>query len=109
MDTPEGLVVPNIKHCEQRTLWEVAAELNRLQEASSNMKIDSEDLKDGTFTLSNVGMVNIFLFVQEICMKFQKTSSPFRRSPKAFIWFIDILILIAREVFLMINYLDSKD
>uniref|UniRef100_A0A0R3RGB6 Dihydrolipoamide acetyltransferase component of pyruvate dehydrogenase complex n=1 Tax=Elaeophora elaphi TaxID=1147741 RepID=A0A0R3RGB6_9BILA len=57
MDTPEGLVVPNIKHCEQRTLWEIAAELNRLQEASSKMKVDPEDLKDGTFTLSNVGMI----------------------------------------------------
>uniref|UniRef100_A0A915PXJ6 Dihydrolipoamide acetyltransferase component of pyruvate dehydrogenase complex n=1 Tax=Setaria digitata TaxID=48799 RepID=A0A915PXJ6_9BILA len=57
MDTPEGLVVPNIKNCEQRTLWEVAAELNRLQEASSKMKVDPEDLKGGTFTLSNVGMI----------------------------------------------------
>ncbi|CAG9536848.1 unnamed protein product [Cercopithifilaria johnstoni] len=57
VDTPEGLVVPNIKHCEQRTLWEIAAELNRLQEASSKMKIDPEDLKDGTFVLSNVGMI----------------------------------------------------
>ncbi|EFO22596.1 hypothetical protein LOAG_05887 [Loa loa] len=57
MDTPEGLVVPNIKHCEQLTLWEIAAELNRLQEAGSKMQIDPEDLKDGTFTLSNVGMI----------------------------------------------------
>ncbi|VIO94214.1 Uncharacterized protein BM_BM7526 [Brugia malayi] len=57
MDTPEGLVVPNIKHCEQRTLWEVAAELNRLQEASGKMKIDPDDLKDGTFTLSNIGVL----------------------------------------------------
>lgn len=57
MDTPEGLVVPNIKRCDERTLWEIAAELNRLQEASRKMKVDPEDLKDGTFTLSNVGMV----------------------------------------------------
>ncbi|VDK67401.1 unnamed protein product [Litomosoides sigmodontis] len=57
MDTPEGLVVPNIKHCEQRTVWEIAAELNRLQEAGNKMKIVAEDLKDGTFALSNVGMI----------------------------------------------------
>ncbi|KAL3994658.1 2-oxoacid dehydrogenases acyltransferase (catalytic domain) family protein [Acanthocheilonema viteae] len=57
MDTQEGLVVPNIKHCEQRTVWEIAAELNRLQEASSKMKIDPEDLRDGTFALSNIGMI----------------------------------------------------
>lgn len=60
MDTPEGLIVPNIKHCEQRTLWEIAAELNRLQEASSKMKMDPEDLKDGTFVLSNIGVVRYF-------------------------------------------------
>ncbi|VDO30665.1 unnamed protein product [Onchocerca flexuosa] len=57
MDTPEGLVVPNIKHCEQRTVWEIAVELNRLQEASNRMKISSEDLRDGTFTLSNIGTI----------------------------------------------------
>ncbi|VDK46041.1 unnamed protein product [Gongylonema pulchrum] len=58
MDTPDGLVVPNIKHCEQRTIWEIAAELNRLQEASGRAQVAPEDLKDGTFTLSNVGMVS---------------------------------------------------
>ncbi|MCP9261841.1 Lipoamide acyltransferase component of branched-chain alpha-keto acid dehydrogenase complex [Dirofilaria immitis] len=57
MDTTEGLVVPNIKHCEQCTIWEIAVELNRLQEASSRMKINPEDLKNGTFTLSNIGMI----------------------------------------------------
>ena len=31
IDTAGGLVVPNIKHCEQRNLWEIAQELNRLQ------------------------------------------------------------------------------
>ncbi|VDN04322.1 unnamed protein product [Thelazia callipaeda] len=57
MDTPEGLVVPNIKNCERRTIWDIAQELDRLKKASSQMKIASEDLKDGTFTLSNVGMI----------------------------------------------------
>lgn len=69
MDTPEGLVVPNIKHCEQRTVWEIAAELKRLHEAGNKMKIVAEDLKDGTFVLSNVGMVSIFLRLK-VCMKF---------------------------------------
>ena len=57
IDTPGGLVVPNIKHCEQRNLWEIAAELNRLQEAASRQQLAPDDLRDGTFTLSNIGTV----------------------------------------------------
>uniref|UniRef100_A0A914VJG0 Dihydrolipoamide acetyltransferase component of pyruvate dehydrogenase complex n=1 Tax=Plectus sambesii TaxID=2011161 RepID=A0A914VJG0_9BILA len=57
MDTPGGLVVPNIKHCEQRNLWEIALELNRLQEAGKRQQLDRNDLADGTFTLSNIGAI----------------------------------------------------
>ncbi len=57
MDTSQGLVVPNIKHCEQRNLWEIAAELVRLHEAALAIKLAPEDLADGTFTLSNIGSV----------------------------------------------------
>ena len=32
MDTPRGLIVPNIKGVEKRSVLEVARELNRLQE-----------------------------------------------------------------------------
>lgn len=60
MDTPGGLVVPNIKHCEQRNLWEIALELNRLQEAGRRQQLDRNDLTDGTFTLSNIGAVSHF-------------------------------------------------
>lgn len=57
MATPEGLSVPNIKNCEQRSVWEIAAELNRLQQAGQRMQISLADLKDGTFTISNIGAV----------------------------------------------------
>ncbi|KAK0396201.1 hypothetical protein QR680_001619 [Steinernema hermaphroditum] len=57
MDTPGGLVVPNIKNCEQRNLWEVAEELNRLHEAGKRQQISREDLIGGTFTLSNIGAI----------------------------------------------------
>ncbi|VDN59524.1 unnamed protein product [Dracunculus medinensis] len=55
IDTTDGLVVPNIKNCEQRNLWEIASELNRLQENGKRKQIAKEDLINGTFTLSNVG------------------------------------------------------
>uniref|UniRef100_A0A7E4ZS76 Dihydrolipoamide acetyltransferase component of pyruvate dehydrogenase complex n=1 Tax=Panagrellus redivivus TaxID=6233 RepID=A0A7E4ZS76_PANRE len=57
IDTPGGLVVPNIKHCEQKTIWEIAADLNKLQEAGAKQAIKSEDLAGGTFTLSNIGAI----------------------------------------------------
>ncbi|EPB67099.1 2-oxo acid dehydrogenase acyltransferase [Ancylostoma ceylanicum] len=55
MDTPGGLVVPNIKNCEQRSIFEIAAELLRLQEDGKREKISREDLAGGTFTISNIG------------------------------------------------------
>lgn len=61
MDTPGGLVVPNIKNCEQRSIFEIAQELNRLLEAGKKQQIKREDLIDGTFSLSNIGNVS-FLF-----------------------------------------------
>ncbi|TMS35886.1 hypothetical protein L596_003179 [Steinernema carpocapsae] len=57
MDTPGGLVVPNIKNCEQLNLWEIAEELNRLHEAGKRQQISRENLLGGTFTLSNIGAI----------------------------------------------------
>ncbi|VDO24083.1 unnamed protein product [Heligmosomoides polygyrus] len=57
MDTPGGLVVPNIKHCEQRSIFEIAAELQRLHEDGKREKLTRDDLSGGTFALSNVGTI----------------------------------------------------
>uniref|UniRef100_A0A0N5AHI5 Dihydrolipoamide acetyltransferase component of pyruvate dehydrogenase complex n=1 Tax=Syphacia muris TaxID=451379 RepID=A0A0N5AHI5_9BILA len=57
MDTPVGLVVPNIKHCEQRNIWEIAEELRRLGEAAKKEQLTKSDITDGTFTLSSIGML----------------------------------------------------
>uniref|UniRef100_A0AC34FTQ5 2-oxoacid dehydrogenase acyltransferase catalytic domain-containing protein n=1 Tax=Panagrolaimus sp. ES5 TaxID=591445 RepID=A0AC34FTQ5_9BILA len=58
IDTPGGLVVPNIKNCEQKTIWDIAEDLKRLQEDGKKQKIRPEDLSGGTFTLSNIGAVS---------------------------------------------------
>jgi len=55
MDTPNGLLVPNVKDVRSKSLLEIAAELQRLQADASVGKLGIADLKGGTFSLSNIG------------------------------------------------------
>jgi 2-oxoisovalerate dehydrogenase E2 component (dihydrolipoyl transacylase) len=55
MDTPTGLLVPNVKDVGNLSVLEVAQELARLQADASAGKLGVADLKGGTFTLSNIG------------------------------------------------------
>ncbi|KXN65021.1 hypothetical protein CONCODRAFT_20930 [Conidiobolus coronatus NRRL 28638] len=57
MDTPGGLVVPNIKDVQNKSIIEIATELSRLQEAGKTNSISAADLKDGTISLSNIGVI----------------------------------------------------
>lgn len=57
IDSPRGLIVPNIKGVQNLSIFEVAAELNRLIDAAQAGKVSPEDLKGGTFTLSNIGAI----------------------------------------------------
>lgn len=57
MDTPQGLVVPNIKNVEQRTILDIAVELNRLMELGVKGQLGTVDISNGTFTLSNIGNI----------------------------------------------------
>ncbi|KAH0618372.1 hypothetical protein JD844_017509 [Phrynosoma platyrhinos] len=57
MDTGQGLVVPNVKNVEARSVFEVASELNRLQNLGTTNQLGTNDLTGGTFTLSNIGTI----------------------------------------------------
>ena len=57
MDTPQGLIVPNIKNVQTKSVLEIAAELNRLHKLATEGKLGREDLTGGTFTLSNIGSI----------------------------------------------------
>jgi 2-oxoisovalerate dehydrogenase E2 component (dihydrolipoyl transacylase) len=57
MDTPRGLIVPNIKSVQERSLLDIASELGRLQSLAAAGKLGEADLSDGTFTLSNIGAI----------------------------------------------------
>jgi len=50
MDTPRGLIVPNVKAVQERSLFDIAAELARLQALAAAGKLGEADLSDGTFT-----------------------------------------------------------
>ncbi|KAI5808829.1 2-oxoacid dehydrogenases acyltransferase-domain-containing protein [Peziza echinospora] len=55
MDTPTGLIVPNIKNVQTLSIFDIARELSRLQAAASAGKLTPADIKGGTITVSNIG------------------------------------------------------
>jgi 2-oxoisovalerate dehydrogenase E2 component (dihydrolipoyl transacylase) len=57
MDTPQGLIVPNIKNCEEKSVFEIAKELNDLQSRAKEGKLSTADLTGDTFSLSNIGAI----------------------------------------------------
>ena len=57
MDTAQGLLVPNIKQVQLLSVFEIAQELNRLQELGWAGKLGESELKGGTFALSNIGSI----------------------------------------------------
>jgi 2-oxoisovalerate dehydrogenase E2 component (dihydrolipoyl transacylase) len=57
MDTPNGLLVPNIKNVQNLSIYDIGRELLRLQELGSQNKLGTNELKDGTISLSNIGTV----------------------------------------------------
>eukprot|EP00461_Guttulinopsis_vulgaris_P007143 UN07191 len=48
MDTPKGLLVPNIKNVQSKSILEIGAELNRLQALGAAGKLGQDDLKGGS-------------------------------------------------------------
>lgn len=57
MDTPNGLIVPNIKNVQEKTIFQVAEEIHRLTQLAKKGAIPLSDLKGGTITLSNIGSI----------------------------------------------------
>ncbi len=57
MDTARGLLVPNIKDVQSKSVWQIASDLNRLQQLGKAGMIGRGDLSGGTFTLSNIGTI----------------------------------------------------
>ena len=52
---PEGLVVPVLRHADQRSLRELSAELLALVDKARAGRLSPEDMQGGAFTITNLG------------------------------------------------------
>jgi 2-oxoisovalerate dehydrogenase E2 component (dihydrolipoyl transacylase) len=57
MDTPQGLIVPNIKDVGGRSILDIAQEISRLSALGKEGKLTPADLSGGTITVSNIGNI----------------------------------------------------
>ncbi len=55
--TPDGLLVPVLRHADRLTVLDIARELGRLAEAGRARKLAIDELRGSTFTISNFGAV----------------------------------------------------
>ena len=56
---PEGLMVPVIRFADQKSLSQIAADASQLYEKVRSKKITPEEYSGNTFTISNLGMMDI--------------------------------------------------
>ncbi|SFX48413.1 2-oxo acid dehydrogenase subunit E2 [Marinospirillum alkaliphilum] len=56
-DTPMGLLVPNVKQVQHKSLKELAAEINRLTDAARQGKLPPDSMKGGSISISNIGVI----------------------------------------------------
>ncbi len=55
VDTDRGLLVPVIRHVDQKNILELSVELTQLAERARSRKITLEEMQGGTFTITNLG------------------------------------------------------
>jgi len=57
VDTPEGLVVPVIKDADKLSILQIAQKIAELSDKARDRKLTMDDMKDGTFTITNYGSI----------------------------------------------------
>ena len=57
IDTPEGLIVPNIKNVQLKSIVDISSEINELAEAAKKRKLNIADLKGASFSISSLGAI----------------------------------------------------
>ena len=57
VDTSRGLVVPVLRDCDQQSIPQIAQEIAKTAEKAKNAQYGVEDLRGGTFTISNLGAI----------------------------------------------------
>ena len=62
VDTPRGLVVPNIRNTNQKSITEISGELNTLASKARDGKTSLDEMQGGTFTITNLGGIGGIAF-----------------------------------------------
>jgi len=57
VDTPGGLLVPVIRDADKKSIADLAIELTELSQRTRDRKIGIEELRGGTFTITNLGSI----------------------------------------------------
>ncbi|TMN93693.1 dihydrolipoamide acetyltransferase [Pseudoalteromonas phenolica] len=57
VDSKLGLLVPNIKGCQGKSIVDVAQDVTRLTDAAREGRVSPDDLKGGTISISNIGAI----------------------------------------------------
>jgi pyruvate dehydrogenase E2 component (dihydrolipoamide acetyltransferase) len=59
---PDGLIVPVVRFADQKSLSEIAAETKSLYTKAKDKKLQPNEFSGNTFTISNLGMMDIDSF-----------------------------------------------
>ncbi len=57
VDTEEGLVVPVIRNADRQSIKELASAVGRISDRARKRELTLDDMKEGTFTLTNFGSI----------------------------------------------------
>ncbi|RME77588.1 2-oxo acid dehydrogenase subunit E2 [Candidatus Woesearchaeota archaeon] len=57
VDTPDGLLVPTIVKAQDKSIQEIAKEIQELAEQARERKLDPAQMKNGTITITNYGSI----------------------------------------------------
>jgi len=57
VDTEQGLIVPVIRDADKKSVLDLAKELEQLAQRARDRKVTGDELKGGTFTISNQGAI----------------------------------------------------
>jgi pyruvate dehydrogenase E2 component (dihydrolipoamide acetyltransferase) len=61
VDTPDGLIVPNIKDANLLSLFGLAKEIQEVGNATKNRNVSLDKLQNTTFSITNFGAANVSL------------------------------------------------
>ena len=61
VDSPVGLLVPNLKSVQRKSILQINEEMRYLVERAKKAALTQDDLSNGTFTLSNIGNIGCII------------------------------------------------